>query len=418
MAANSLYFNNKDNSLADDTMIPKIRLLTFIMVSIGMLVGSAADARQTSDEAYRQALMDREMDCIDRQLSAGGDVSWKSTCSSRDLVTVAVARAGGAGSYADTPTVYDDGYPGGYERIDFSGNRTQPEREVIASRDGAYDDVEYTGTFSDSPSDDIVDPALTTVDIGTEVSHYRYAEPEFMRLKGYLWGIFGAITYRTSENKHIKTFRDIFSDENSINMFRLDAKFSGGDLDYESEGTGKNDGERNYMFEVRGSAGYDIPVGASSRITPFAGFGYRYLKDDSGGTITTTGAYGYDRESFYYYLPLGIETQTKFNNRWLLEMTFEYDLFLFGTQKSHLEDVVPGYNTLVNDQDEGYGARGSFKLIRRNEDFSMYIEPFIRYWNIEDSDIDVLTYFGEPYKLGLEPANNTTEYGIKLGLRF
>jgi hypothetical protein len=159
------------------------------------------------------------------------------------------------------------------------------------------------------------------------------------------------------------------------------------------------------MFEVRGSTGYDIPVLSSSRITPYAGFGFRYLKDDSGGNTTTTGASHYDRESFYYYVPLGVETRTKISKSWLFEMTFEYDFFLFGTQKSHLEDVLSTYNTLVNDQDEGYGARGSFK-------------PFVRYWNIEDSDTAIWTQSGVPIGTGLEPANNTAEYGFKMGLRY
>ena len=99
-------------------------------------------------------------------------------------------------------------------------------------------------------------------------------------------------------------------------------------------------------------------------------------------------------------------------------MTVEYDLFLFGQQKSHLGDVWPGTNTLSNDQDGGYGARSSFKLIKRYKSFSTYIEPFVRYWNIDDSDVETFTVPGLGTGAGLEPANNTTEYGVKLGMRF
>ena len=422
MMANSRYLINMNRHTIIINVLSKKYLLRLVMISIWMLVGIPVDAWQASKEAQRRALMDREMDCISRQLSKGGDVTWKSTCSSQHSGTFEIAQADGTGNYDDTKAVHDAGYSDWDDPVDLSSGRySQAERQVDSGWDDKYDDAEDIGSFGNFPSDDSsgwIDSALTTVDIGTEISNYRYSEPEFMRLKGYMWGIFGAVAFRTSDNKHIKKMGDIFSGENSINVFRLDAKFSGGDLDYESDGTGKSDDLRNYMFEVRGSVGYDIPVRRASRITPYAGFGYRYLKDDSGGTSTTTGALAYDRESFYYYLPLGIETQTKFSNSWLFEMTFEYDFFLFGTQKSHFEDVLSGYNTLYNDQDGGYGARSSFKLIKRNKDFNLYIEPFIRYWNIEDSDIDIWTYYDVPIGAGIEPANNTTEYGVKMGLRF
>ena len=71
-----------------------------------------------------------------------------------------------------------------------------------------------------------------------------------------MWGIYGAVTFRTSENKHIKKVGDIFSDDNRINMFRLDGKFSGGDLDYESDGTGKHDDERKAIAK----AGYEASL--------------------------------------------------------------------------------------------------------------------------------------------------------------
>lgn len=409
---NILYFIN---------MFTSKHLLPIVMISIWMLGGTSVGARQVPDDVQRQALIDKEMDCINRQLGSGGDVAWANTCSLQHSDTFEIARADEAGDYDVTVTVGDAGYTYWNESTDLPDRYSQSESRSDSNWGDTYSDVGHSGNYDDAFSgtfSDVVDLGLVTIDVGTEASSYRYNEPEFMRLKGYMWGIFGAITFRTSDNKHIKKVSDIFSGENSINMFRLDAKFSGGDLDYESDGTGKTDDLRNYMFEIRGSAGYDIPVRTSSRITPYVGLGYRYLKDDSSGNTTTTGASHYDRESFYYYLPLGVEMQTKLNNGWLFEMTLEYDLFLFGTQKSHLGDVLAGYNTLVNDQDDGYGARGSVKLIKRSDNFNLYIEPFVRYWNIEDSDIDNLTYFGATIGAGLEPANNTTEYGVKMGLRF
>ncbi|MBN1870425.1 MAG: hypothetical protein JW847_07630 [Candidatus Omnitrophica bacterium] len=357
--------------------------------------------------------MDQEMDCISRQISSGGGISWGSTCTSRYSGADELARIAKADHYYDATVVSDtwEG-PRAYSRA---------ETQVDSSLDNEYDYAKDIGDLRDKPSDDSSDwikSKLTTVDIGAEVSNYRYAEPDLMRTKGSMYGIYGVVTFRTSDNKHIQKIGDIFSDDNSINVFRLDAKFSGGDLDYRSEGSGESYDDRHYMFETRGTVGYDIPVRSSSRLTPYAGFGFRYLKDDSGGKLTTTGAASYDRESFYYYLPLGLDTRTRIGNSWLFEMTFEYDYFLFGTQRSHFEDAHPAYNTLINDQDSGYGARGSFKLIKQNNGYHLFIEPFVRYWNIDDSDMDILTIYGTPDSLWIEPANNTTEYGVKMGLRF
>jgi len=259
---------------------------------------------------------------------------------------------------------------------------------------------------------------LTTFDFGTEASFIRYAEPGIMREKGYMWGAFGSYTYRTSDNAHIKKFSDMLSDGSKVNMFRLDGNFSWGEVDYESEETGKIDDITDYLFEVRGSMGYDIPIDRV-RITPYVGLGYRYLHDDTGGLTSTTGHLGYERESKYFYLPAGVETHIELSKMWVFETVFEYDFLLDGTQISHLGDAEPGIDPIKNDQNDGYGLRGSFKIIRKNKNVDFFVEPFVRYWNIENSELQNITYYGDPIGwVGLEPKNNSTEYGIKIGLRY
>jgi hypothetical protein len=44
--------------------------------------------------------------------------------------------------------------------------------------------------------------------------------------------------------------------------------------------------------------------------------------------------------------------------------------------------------------------------------------PFIRYWNIKKSETETLTYLGTPVGSAWEPKNNSTEVGIKLGVKF
>ncbi len=268
---------------------------------------------------------------------------------------------------------------------------------------------------------------LTKVEFGTQLAAYAYREPGLMRDRGYFNGFYGTFTYRTSENRRIESWRDIFGPHNSINMFRLKTRFSFGNVDYESEGTGKSDDLDQYLFNIEAHAGYDIPFTDHSRLTPYLGFGWRYLFDDSGGLRTTTGHLGYDREITYAYLPIGMEWHTDFRPGWAFEFTAEYDYLIDGTVKSHLEDVDPGYDTVKNDQKHGFGIWGSLKLIKKGEKLDVVIEPFVRFWKMSASDITAIRYNGQlipvpgnpGFVLGaLEPENKTHEYGVRMGVRY
>ncbi len=259
---------------------------------------------------------------------------------------------------------------------------------------------------------------LNLIEFGTETSYIHYRETGIMRQKGAMYGIFGAYTHRFSENQHIRSLQDIFSGTNKINMFRFDGKFSYGWVDYSSERTGEDEGIRDYLLEARAVAGYDLPFWPASRLTPYLGIGYRYLNDDSAGRRTTTGHFGYERESRYVYIPLGLEFSSDRSNNWTVGVTTEYDIFLGGKQLSHLGDAVAGLNTVENEQRDGWGFRGAVRLMKRNENIDFFFEPFMRYWKIDDSEISLLTYQGVAVGYGLEPENKSTEYGLKLGFNY
>lgn len=123
-------------------------------------------------------------------------------------------------------------------------------------------------------------------------------------------------------------------------------------------------------------------------------------------------------ESNYFYSPIGVETLTELNNKWSWGLRVEYDHFWKGVQKSHLRDANPAFNDIENDQNKGYGARGSVKLLLKNESIDFVIEPFIRYWNIKKSEDARVTFAGVIVGTGFEPKNNTTEAGIKVAVNF
>lgn len=238
------------------------------------------------------------------------------------------------------------------------------------------------------------------LDFGTEISHIKYEEPDVMEEEGMMYGVVGSYTYRNMLNNL---------------MFKLEGKGSWGQVDYENSGT--MDNVDDYMLEFRGLAGYDFSIFTASTLTPYIGFGYRYLNDDLTGT-TSTGALGYERESNYFYSPIGIELIAELNYEWSLGITVEYDYFWKGIQKSHLSDANSLFNDLENDQNKGYGVRGSVKLQKQGEKFDFLIEPFIRYWNIKKSEDDDITFAGVVFGYGYEPKNNSTEIGGKIAIKF
>ena len=239
-------------------------------------------------------------------------------------------------------------------------------------------------------------------ELGTEISHITYDEPDVMEEKGVMYGLSGSYTYRGQ----------VFPSELDKWMFKAEGRFSYGQVDYENSGT--KDNIDDYIWEFRGLAGYDSSILKATIITPYIGFGYRYLNDDLTGT-TSTGALGYEREQSYFYSPVGIKTITELENGWSIGVTLEYDIFWSGKNKSHFSDANPAYNDLEFDQDEGYGCRGSIRFEKKGENIDYVIEPFIRYWNIKESDRDLLTATSTYY---VEPKNNSTEIGIKFAAKF
>ena len=239
-------------------------------------------------------------------------------------------------------------------------------------------------------------------EMGFELSHITYEEPGVMEEKGIMYGVGGSYIVHQG-NKF---------------MFGLEGKFSLGQVDYDgklSDGTPYTiDDITDYILEGRLLAGYDCPASKTTVITPYIGIGYRYLNDAMGED-----ARGYERESNYFYSPIGIDIIANLENGWSIGVIAEYDIFWYGLQRSHLGDVYTGVDVVENDQKKGYGARGSIKIQKKGKKIDFIIEPFIKYWDIKQSDTSAITLAGTHIVgYGWEPENNSTEYGIKLAVKF
>jgi hypothetical protein len=229
-------------------------------------------------------------------------------------------------------------------------------------------------------------------EIGAQLSDYRYEEPDApAKISGARVGVTGAYTYAGA----------------SYWFLKVDARSAYGSLKY--EGSGTLDSVPDWIFEARGVLGKDFFLSSGISLSLFAGLGYRYLYNDLRGA-TTTGAAGYQRYSHYWYAPLGLTSRIHLSGQWVIAPTIEYDYFITGRQESQFTDIRGGFSDATNKQDKGYGYRLSLMA----ENGSWAFGPWMHYWKIEDSDI-VPIGFGFR---GLEPKNETREYGLEVKYRF
>ncbi|MEQ1813854.1 MAG: hypothetical protein ABL860_05310 [Candidatus Nitrotoga sp.] len=233
-------------------------------------------------------------------------------------------------------------------------------------------------------------------EISASMGSYRYEEPGLMSLEGYKLGI------------NLQATRAL-PDESFV---RGDVRFAFGQVDYSSYGTGSAVGHPSWYMEARGLVGDDWE-GDNAVLAFYTGIGYRHLFHDGRG-ITTTGHFGYRRESNYLYLPVGVIHRSELEDDARLVLTLEYDYLLIGKQVSRLSDGGQGHSDPINSQDKGYGLKANITYDKNK----WAIGPYVSYWNIEDSDITPTYINGLPDGYGLEPKNNTLEFGIKAGQQF
>lgn len=246
-------------------------------------------------------------------------------------------------------------------------------------------------------------------EVGPEMYYFNYEEPGVMEEDGMFYGVGAAYSYH-----------------NTL-MLGLDGRLAYGNVYYISPGSGSIDDIDDVVIETRGTFGIDWDmtdalmewnINDALTLTPFSGLGYRYLNDDTSGRISTTGARGYERESNYYYSPIGLAARWSGQPGWSVTLSGEYDVFWSGKQQSHLSDAVASLNDLENDQDDGYGTRTSIAVAKKGQNMDWVFEAFWRYWDIEESNAAPLSLGGTVIGVGFEPANDSFEVGGRITARF
>jgi hypothetical protein len=188
-------------------------------------------------------------------------------------------------------------------------------------------------------------------------------------------------------------------------------------------------GAQDWYVETRGLVGRDF-VGQKWALSPYSGLGFRYLSNG------TTGNAGYRTEK-YLYLPFGVTARTKVASHGTLSVNLEYAALIQGWQKTRDSDfgggdvpatttapgfTINGFTDLSFAQESGWALRASAKY-RVTTAWS--VEPYLVHWNVSDSapDYGTATFtvnnVTAQQQLGFyEPWNVTTEFGVKLGVRF
>ncbi len=223
-------------------------------------------------------------------------------------------------------------------------------------------------------------------EIGPQISVFQYEEPGKMKDKGILYG--GAAAYTHYRNNK---------------LFRIEGEFALGTVDYEgslTDGTPyRMEGSHDYLLNLRLAWGRQWEAEGWHNQFHF-GFGYRGLNDDS-----TQDPAGYDRQSAYFYLPLGLKTHHDLADRWQIGLGGEFDLLLLGLQFSQIRND----GVLTNVQWPGIGVRASVELRHRAPPGDLAIAPFVQYWWVDDSTASDGWY---------EPRNQSFQYGLNLIWRF
>ena len=238
--------------------------------------------------------------------------------------------------------------------------------------------------------------------MGYRLMSFDYNEPGLMDETGWLHGAFVDLTYHTPGNW----------------MLRGELELLGGTLNYDGQyqdGTKITRDTDDTLFGARLLLGRDYALNDATALTAFTGVGLRAWDD------TIKGSGGYERNIRQVYLPLGLELAHACDATWKTGVRGEYDLFLGGQVKSHLDQAVTGLNTLTNDQDfgKGYGLRLSLFVEKKlDAGWSVGLEPYIRYWKIDKSKTSTVTFNNQPVAYGWEPKNETTQMGLSLYMAF
>jgi len=223
--------------------------------------------------------------------------------------------------------------------------------------------------------------------------YYEYEEPKLMYLRSGL-----GEDDREKNIGLIYNYKNSFLFNNYLTEFEFDNSFQFFKQNYWSNGTGTMKDIDVEVFNSRLLYG----IVASDKLMIKAGLGYRHLYHYWQNRQSTTGAWGYDREQDYTYIPIIAELKMPIPELDLNgTLKVEFDYIIEGNNTSYL-GYLGGANTDKDfKNDDGYTWKVSYKF----DHSGISYEPYYEFMSVEESNV-----VGGSY----EPSNTTTEYGLKV----
>ena len=209
------------------------------------------------------------------------------------------------------------------------------------------------------------------------VGYYKYKSPELMEITGPLLS-FGVDYQYTKENNIVLM---VSSDFSFVNGSYTGSLFDGKPQTF--------DNDNSYILGVSPRLGYQFYFQEQVfKFLPSIGLGYRYLNNDASNEPGD-----YLRQSAYFYIATSFRFEYVYTH-WTWKANIEFDVLMYGAQYSRTKGGVK------NKQDSGFGLN-SYILMGSGTSF---IGPYIKYWNIADSDLDASGV--------RERKNNTLDIGV------
>lgn len=259
------------------------------------------------------------------------------------------------------------------------------------------------------------------LEIAYEHSDYTYKEPH-MEYPIKTSGKKNGVSFRYLQ-RSVLTHGDVSDSDRSFAM--LDFRYMNGDVDYDgwmqyTNGTVTPFSAshlKDYYFEASLKVGAVYRLADPLDIWPYLGLGWRQLRNHA----EQMGSGGYQRTSTYIYLPIGTNLRYKASEAVWFTLNGQFDVLLHGNQYSRMTDTVMFLDDSSNRQSQGYGIRASVRGDVNLGKVGLFVEPFWRYWHIQNSEEQWFYSASNPSQPVLslvEPFNTTQEWGIRAGITF
>lgn len=224
---------------------------------------------------------------------------------------------------------------------------------------------------------------------------YEYEERKFMHLRSGSQAEKDEIVNLS----FLYNYKNAFVQDDYLRELEFDSSYQFLTQTYQSYGTGSMDDVKTEIYNLRALYGFQL----SEKLMLKSGLGYRYLYHYWQNRQTSTGAFGYDREQDYTYLPILAELKMPIPELNLDgKLKLEYDIILQGNNTSYLAYLGGSNTDLKFENNYGYIWKVSYKGERNGINF----EPYYEFMNIDNSNTDASG--------SLEPANTTKEIGLRL----